>query len=123
MDVVRRAADDRAAILDIVASLQKPDRELLPDLVPTVNALVDRVAHLAQMLHRLDQSIDPQQMGELDSRIESASTDSESTDGQRRLSFLKRQRATLDAVTQLTISSCTHTCRVQYAIRHFRHGR
>ena len=62
---IRRAAEDRAAILAIIAALPKADRALLPDVVPTVNALVDRVAQLAQMLHRLEQSIDLRLMDEL----------------------------------------------------------
>ena len=63
---IRRAAEDRAAILDIVDSLPKTDRALLPDIEPTVNALVERVAELAQMYQRLDQSIEPQLVEELD---------------------------------------------------------
>src|SRR3712207_6943071 len=36
---VRRAAADRAAILEAVSKLEKPDRELIPDVTPTVEAL------------------------------------------------------------------------------------
>ena len=97
---LRRAVEDRAAILSAVADLPKAERAMLPELAPTVKALVGRVAHIAQALYRLDQSIDPQQIVELDARIASASSDSESTDGQRRLSFLKRQRATLEEIQQ-----------------------
>ena len=93
--LVRRAAHDRAAILEVYAGLSKPDRELIPDVVPTVNGLVDRVAHLAQMLHRLDQSVDTRLLGELDARIAEAEKDATSTDGERRLALYKRQRATL----------------------------
>src|SRR5205085_2660784 len=48
---IRRAAADRAAILALVAGLPKADQGLLPDVGATVNALVDRVVHLAAMLH------------------------------------------------------------------------
>ena len=95
---IRRAVEDRGAILAIVADLPKAERAMLPELAPTVKALVGRVAHIAQALHRLDQSIDPRQIEELDSRIAEASGESESTEGQRRLSFLKRQRATLEDI-------------------------
>jgi hypothetical protein len=97
---IRRAAEDRAAILDIFASLSKPDRALLPDLVPTVNALVERVAHLAQMLHRLEQSIDPRLIDELDARIAKVEGGSDSPEGQQRLTLLRRQRATLEELIQ-----------------------
>ena len=97
---LRRAVEDRAAILAIVADLPKSERAMLPELAPTVKALVGRVAHIAQALHRLDQSVDPAQVEELDARIAAASDESETTEGQRRLSFLKRQRATLGEIEQ-----------------------
>jgi serine/threonine-protein kinase len=97
---IRRAAEDRAAILDVAANLPKPDRALLPDLAATVDALVERVAHLAQMLHRLDQSIDPKLIDELDARIAVVGSDDDSPEGQRRLALLRRQRATLGELVQ-----------------------
>ena len=93
---IRRAVEDRATILAIVARLPKPDRALLPDLEPTVNALVERVAHLAQTLHRLDQSIDPGLIDELDARIAEVERERESPEGRRRLALFRRQRGTLE---------------------------
>jgi serine/threonine-protein kinase len=97
---IRRAAEDRAAILDIVANLPKPDRALLPDIGPTVKGLVERIAHLAQSIHRLDQSIDQRLIGELDARIAEVEKESESPEGERRLALLRRQRATLEELVQ-----------------------
>jgi serine/threonine protein kinase len=97
---IRRAAEDRAAILDIVANLPKPDRALLPDIEPAVKGLVERVAHLAQMVHRLDQSIDPHLIAELDARIAEVEKESESPEGERRLALLRRQRGTLEELVQ-----------------------
>jgi serine/threonine protein kinase len=94
--VIRRAVEDRSAILEIFAKLSKPDRALLPDLTATVKSLVERVAHLAQMLHRLDASIDPTLGHELDARIAQVEQESGSVDGERQLALLRRQRATLD---------------------------
>ncbi len=101
---IRRAAEDRAAILDIVANLSKPDRALLPDVVSTVNSLVERVAHLAQMLHRLDQSIDPRLVDEIDARAADAERESGSPEGERRLALLRRQRATLEELAQRRVA-------------------
>jgi serine/threonine protein kinase len=97
---VRRAVEERAAILQIVRKLPKPDRALLPDLEPTVNALVERVAYLAQTIHRLAQSIDPRLIDELDARIAEVESESESPEGQRRLALLRRQRGTLEELVQ-----------------------
>ena len=98
--VIRRAVDDRAAILGTFAKLSKADRALLPDLSTTVKALVERVAHLAQLLHRLDASIDPTLGHELDARIAQVERESVSGDGERQLTLLRRQRATLDELVQ-----------------------
>ena len=97
---IRKAAEDRAAIMEIIASLSKADRALLPDLAPTVKALVERVAEIAKTLHSLEQSIDVTQIEDLDARIESVSKDGFSPEGERRLQLLRRQRATLDALVQ-----------------------
>jgi serine/threonine-protein kinase len=93
---IRRAAEDRAAILDILAHLPKADRALLPELEPTVKALVERVVHVARMLHGLEQSIDIQLIDDLDARIAAVEGDTPSPDAERRLSLLRRQRATLE---------------------------
>jgi len=97
---IRRAAEDRAAIMDIFRGLSKSDRVLLPDLEATVNALVERVAHLAQMYQRLDQSIDPQQGDDLDARIAEVESERESSERERRLALLRRQRATYEELVQ-----------------------
>jgi serine/threonine protein kinase len=98
--MIRRAVDDHAAILEVAANLSKADRAVVPDLEATVNALLQRVAHLAQMLHRLDQSVDSRLVAELDARITAAGNEHESPEGQRRLALLRRQRATLEELAQ-----------------------
>jgi serine/threonine-protein kinase len=97
---IRRAAEDRAAILDIAAKLSKPDRAVLRDLEPTVNALLERVANLAQMVHRLDQSLDPRLVEELDARMAERTGARETVEDQRRLALLQRQRGTLEELLQ-----------------------
>ena len=97
---IRSAAADRSAIMGIAASLPKADRSLLSDLTPTVNALVERVATVAQALHRLDQSFDPRVVSELDARIAQATRDSASPEAARQLTLLQRQRSTLEELVQ-----------------------
>jgi hypothetical protein len=94
--VIRRAVEDRSAILQLFAKLSKADRGRLPDLTATVKLLVERVAHLASTLHRLDGSIDPSLGRELDGRIAIVEHDGGSPEGERRLALLRRQRGTLD---------------------------
>jgi serine/threonine-protein kinase len=101
---IRRAVEERAAILQIFDKLSKADRASLPDLTSTVKMLVERVVHLAQTLHRLDQSIDPALGHELDARIVQVERDRRSPESERQLSFLRRQRATLDELVERRVA-------------------
>lgn len=97
---VRRCAADRESILAIVQSLSKADRELLPDVLPTVDALAARGASLALMLHHLDSDVSPDAIAHLDARIAQVRAEPESSaDHERRLSLLERQHASLAELT------------------------
>lgn len=93
--LVRRAVDDRALILDIISKLSSVEREMLPDVRPTIDGLVDRIASLATTVHRLDADVSGSSLGALDERIAAAERDARAADADRRLALLKRQRATL----------------------------
>ena len=98
---IRRASEERALILDIVAKLPKADRALLPDIAPAVKGLLERVANLAQMIHRLDPSIDARAIAELNAEIaeverEQGSSEAHDADS----SLLQRQRATFEELGQ-----------------------
>jgi serine/threonine-protein kinase len=101
---IRRAAEDRAAILDTAAGLKEADRALLPDLVPTVESLLGQVAQLAFSLHRLEPSIDLRQAEELDMRIATMERGVVSLEDERRLSLLRRQRDTLRALAERRVA-------------------
>ena len=68
---------------------------MLPGVMPTIKALVDRVASLATTLQRLDVDVSGSSLGALDERIVRAERDAHGDDGDRRLALLRRQRATL----------------------------
>ena len=93
---VRRCAADRETILSIMRSLSKADRELIPDVLPTVDALAARGSSIALMLHHLDADVSPESMARLESRIAAVRAEPESSaDHSRRLSLLERQHASL----------------------------
>jgi serine/threonine-protein kinase len=94
-EIVRRAAVDRAMVLDIMSGLRPIERELIPDVTPTLDALATRVGSLATMLHRLDADVSGTSLGALDSRIAALSTEPATADQERRLSLLQRQRSSL----------------------------
>jgi serine/threonine-protein kinase len=96
---VRRAANDRATIHDAVARLTKADRDLIPDVLPTVDALAERVGSLAQSLHRLDDDVRPGAVEELERRIAAAREQPESKERERKIELLERQRVTINDLT------------------------
>jgi serine/threonine-protein kinase len=96
MDLVRRAVEDRTAILDAVRRMPKAERRLLPDIVPTVNALVERIAGLAPTVARLDADLQPNALESLDQRISDAEQHgTATTEQERKIALLKRQRSSL----------------------------
>jgi hypothetical protein len=94
-EAVRRAAADRAMMLEITSGLRPVEKELIPDVTPTVDALAARVGSLATMLHRLDADVSGTSLGALDSRIAALNTEPQTADQERRLSLLQRQRSSL----------------------------
>jgi serine/threonine-protein kinase len=94
-EVVRRAAADRALIRDISAALRPIEREMIPDVGPTVDALAERVGALATTLHRLDADVSGASLGALDQRIAALQTEPATPDRERRLALLQRQRSSL----------------------------
>ena len=92
---VLRAAEDEFAILDAMGRLSQADREMIPDVKPTVDSLVERIASLVQSLHRLDYDVTPDSLARLDGRIAAAAAEPESDEREKKLSLLRRQRATL----------------------------
>ena len=70
-------------------------REMLPDVAPTIDGLVERVASLAITLQRLDADVSGTSLGALDERIALAERDTRDADNDRRLALLRRQRTTL----------------------------
>ncbi|HVT39875.1 MAG TPA: protein kinase [Gemmatimonadaceae bacterium] len=95
---IREAAEAKAIITDVLAKLSDADRKMLPEIQPTVDALVDRIRSLAQSLHQLDGDASASAIAKLELRINqttAAAASMPATDGERRLELLLRQLATL----------------------------
>jgi serine/threonine-protein kinase len=98
---VRDAYDARAKIRSVLARLPESDRALLPEIEPTVEALIERVRTLAIALHALDSEASPDALVRLETRIAQAeAVPGESSDRARRLELLHRQRVTLTDLAQ-----------------------
>jgi serine/threonine-protein kinase len=95
------ALDDRLAVRETIARLAPADRALIPDVTPTVDALVEKVGALVQSLHRLDDGVRPGALAELEARLATARAEpADMPDRERRLQLLERQRASLADLEQ-----------------------
>jgi serine/threonine-protein kinase len=92
---VREAFETRAKIRSLLARLPEHERAMLPEIEPTVEALVERVRTLAIALHALDADASPDALVRLETRIAQAEAMPEGPERERRLELLARQRHTL----------------------------
>jgi len=90
------AIEARRTITDVLDKLPKSEKQLLPDIGPTVTGLVERIISLVGGLHQLDQDASPEAIARLDQRLADARALPDSApDKERRVSLLDRQRQTL----------------------------
>jgi serine/threonine-protein kinase len=68
---------------------------MIPDVAPTAQALVERVASVATTLHRLDADVSGASLEALEARTRHVRAEPASADQARRLMLLERQQATL----------------------------
>ena len=91
---LRGAVDDRTAIRQQMARLDGGKQTLLPDVLPTVTALVSRIAEVAAALHQLERDMGASSDGSLDTRIAELRARGVN-ESDRTLSLLVRQRQSL----------------------------
>ncbi len=94
-DAVRRAASDRASALEAIARLAPPDREMIPDVGPTLDGLAERVSSLAQALHGMEAATPADALPGVERSLEEARARPESPERERRIENLARQRDTI----------------------------
>ncbi len=92
---IQRAASDRESIRATVARMAPTEKELLPEVLPTVDALTKRVAELATTLHHLEVDVSGASISSLDNRINALNAAPSSAEQDRRLALLQRQRSSV----------------------------
>jgi hypothetical protein len=103
--VLRQAMTDRRTVQDLIGRLSETERKMLPDVKGTADALYERIVTLASALHRLDGQVGTDRSPALDARIAQIEQQSgDSSDRERRLNLLKRQR---DMLAELVKSRAT----------------
>jgi serine/threonine-protein kinase len=102
-EAVRRAASDRAAVQETLARLAPEERDMIPDVGPTVEALAHRVGSLALTLHRLDADVGGASVTLLEARLTALRAEAgehPSPEQERRIALLDRQRVTIGELAE-----------------------
>ncbi|MDB4892103.1 MAG: protein kinase [Gemmatimonadetes bacterium] len=102
-EIVRRAAADHIAVRDTLARLPDSERDMIPDVAPTVDALAERVGALATTLHRLDADVGGASPQMLDARLQALRAEtrgSPTPEQERRIALLERQRASIGELSE-----------------------
>ncbi len=98
---IEQARSDRKAILRIMERLPKSEKNMLPDVIATVDGLLKRAEELARTLHAMSGDVDAAALARLDAKIDATKRTGESAERERQLSLLQRQRQALaDLVTR-----------------------
>ena len=92
---IAQMKNDREAVAKIVERLPKSERKMLPEILPTVDALMTRAIELARTLQAMEGDVDTTSLERLDQRIATFKAETDSPDQDRRLDLLQRQRQTL----------------------------
>ena len=102
-DAVRRAASDRVAVQETLSRLAPEERDMIPDVGPTVEALAQRVGSLALTLHRLDADVGGASVALLEARVKALRAEAgkePSPEQERRIALLDRQRSTIGELAE-----------------------
>jgi len=92
---IEQMRKDQAAILQTVQRLPEADKQLLPDVVQTVESLMQRAMELGRALGGMESGLGVETVEELDSRIAALKEGGGDADNDRRLDLLQRQRDSL----------------------------
>jgi serine/threonine-protein kinase len=90
-DKVRQVHTDRAAILAMMQRLSPADRDLLPEVIETTEALYAKALELAKTLHDLDQGFTTEAPEKIKARLVELSEQPQSEERDRQFRLLEQQ--------------------------------
>lgn len=91
-----RARDHHRGIVETMRQLSPVDRELIPDVQPTIDALLEQVLVLGDALRRLEENVGSTSMDEVSLRIATIERESDHTgEWERKRDLLERQRTSI----------------------------
>jgi hypothetical protein len=83
------------AIYKLLDKLPPSERQLLPEISPTVDGLYNRACDLARTLHAMDTNFDVRGVGQIDERLAALQREPDDAERARRISLLEKQRQTI----------------------------
>ncbi|HTR19967.1 MAG TPA: serine/threonine-protein kinase [Gemmatimonadales bacterium] len=92
---IQQVRSDYQAILKVVERLPKTERNLLPDVAATADALLKRAEELARTLHTMSAGVDEDALRRLEARLANSRDLPESAERDRQIGLLERQRQAL----------------------------
>ncbi|MBA3578417.1 MAG: hypothetical protein H0W42_00365 [Gemmatimonadaceae bacterium] len=96
-----RAREQHDGIVQTMRQLSTVDRELIPDVRPTIDALLEQVLVLGDALRRLDENVGSTSLDEIGSRIAAIEADTKRTpEWERKRDLLERQRTSIKELQQ-----------------------
>jgi serine/threonine-protein kinase len=95
VQAVNQARGDRQAIVRIMERLPKSERNMLPDVQSTADALLQRAETLARALAGMTAGIDEERLTVIEQRIAATTGEPEGEERDRQLGLLYRQRQAL----------------------------
>ncbi|MFL5473192.1 MAG: protein kinase domain-containing protein, partial [Gemmatimonadales bacterium] len=95
LPAVLQVHGDRQAIIKLMSKLPASERQMLPEVQQTVDALYSRATDLARTLHAMDSNLDTGGLAAIDERIAGLSREPDDPERARRLNLLERQKQTI----------------------------
>ncbi|MGB7211310.1 MAG: protein kinase [Gemmatimonadales bacterium] len=92
---MRQAHGDRAAIYKLLDRMSPTDRQMLPDVVQTVDGLYSRAQELARTMQAMDTGFGPNEAARIDARIADLGREPAGEERDRQQALLGRQKTAL----------------------------
>jgi hypothetical protein len=97
---IEQARADRAAVLAMLERMSKSERQMLPDVAPTVDQLLERATDHARTLAALDRDLDEGSVEKIDGRLAAMQREPASPDLARRQALLEQQRTKVSQLVE-----------------------
>ena len=83
---------DRAAIVTLMEKLSPADKELLPEVLETADALYEKALEMARTLHSMDSNLNREGLGRIEERLGELQQEPEAEERTRRIALLEQQK-------------------------------